>query len=137
VGSSGLGWFSADQAKSELMERIVEVARDVQPFSFRFGSIERFPDSTVYYLAPLNEHPFHDFQRRLGASGLRFEATPYEYVPHCPIAILSAEAGKEAHAEVRACPVPAQIMDVVSVSFWSVDHHRNLAIQGERIDLGS
>ena len=136
VGSSGLGWFSGAQTQSELEQRVARVARDFQPFTFRFGSVERFPESAVYYLAPLNEHPFHEFQRRLARSGLLFEPTPYEYVPHCTIAILPEDAGEETHAAVGACPISSQVMEVTSVSFWSVDPALPAAQRGKSVQLG-
>lgn len=135
VGSSGLGWFSEGQA--DLPQRIGEVARAFAPFSFRFSGVKCFPKSSVYYLAPEDGARFHDFQRRLANCGLRFEASPYEYVPHCTIAILPADAAAEAHDEVRACPVPSDNIKVSSVSFWSVDQSRQIARQGERIALSA
>jgi hypothetical protein len=76
-------------------------------------------------------------QRRLANCGLRFEPSPYDYVPHCTIAILPADAAAAVHAEVRACPVPLHNIEVSSVSFWSVDHSLQIARQGERIALGA
>ena len=137
AGSSGLGWFSERQTSVELVKRVAQVAQGFPPFAFRFASVERFPDSGVYYLAPHDDAAFHEFQRRLANCGLRFAPTPYDYVPHCTIAILAADADAGAHAEVRACPVPADNIEVSSVSFWSVDQAKQLVQQGERIALGA
>lgn len=135
AGSSGLGWFSDGQA--DLLQKVGNVARGFAPFSFRFAKVERFPESNVYYLAPGDGSPFHEFQRRLADCGLRFESTPFEYVPHCTIAILAPDAPAEAHADVWACPVPAVDVQVLSVSFWSVDREQQIAQQGECIPLGA
>jgi 2'-5' RNA ligase len=135
VGSSGLGWFSEGQ--TDLMRRVGEVARACSPFSFRFDGVKCFPESSAYYLSPADDIGFHDFQRRLANCGLRFEPSPYEYVPHCTIAILAADAAAEAHAEVRAFPVPSDNIRVSSVSFWSVDQSHQVAQQGQRIALGA
>jgi 2'-5' RNA ligase len=117
--------------------RVGEVARGFAPFSFRFDKVERFPNSAVYYLAPREASPFHEFQRRLASSGLRFAPVEFSYVPHCTIAILSQGAPAEAHAETLACPVPTEDILVSSVSFWSVDHERQEARQGETLMLGT
>jgi 2'-5' RNA ligase len=135
VGSSGLGWFSEGQA--DMQQRVGEVARAFAPFKFRFSGVNCFPESSVYYLAPDDDTQFLEFQRRLANCGLRFEASPYEYVPHCTIAILPANAAAAAHDEVRACTVPPENIEVSSVSFWSVDDSRQSAQQGERIALGA
>ena len=137
AGSSGLGWFSERQTSVELVKRVAQVARDFAPFPFQFSGVKRFPDSGVYYLAPRDDAAFHEFQRRLANCSLRFESTPYDYVPHCTIAILAADAAAGAHAEIRACPVPADDIKVSSVSFWSVDRVNQLARQGARIALGA
>jgi len=137
AGSSGLGWFSAGQAREDLEKSVAKVGRGFAPFSFRFASVERFPDSSVYYLAPHDSTAFHEFQRRLSSCGLRFEPTPYDYVPHCTIAILAPDAATEAHAEVRSCPVPADDIEVLSVTFWSVDRFAQRALQGRRFALGA
>jgi len=97
----------------------------------------RSRESSAYYLSPADDIGFHDFQRRLANCGLRFEPSPYEYVPHCTIAILAADAAAEAHAEVRAFPVPSDNIRVSSVSFWSVDQSHQVAQQGQRIALGA
>lgn len=137
VGSSGLGWFSEGQARADLLKRVGEIASGFPQFSFRFKSVARFPDSAVYYLAPGNTARFQEFQDRLANCGLRFEPTPHAYVPHCTIAILAQDAASEAHAEVAACPVPTDEIRVASVSFWSVNQAKPMALQGERILLGA
>lgn len=135
AGSSGLGWFSDGQ--DDLVQKVGGVARGFAPFSYRFAKVTRFPASNVYYLAPEETSCFHDFQARLAASGLRFAPTPYEYVPHCTIAILAEDASADTHAAVAACPVPKDVIQVSSVSFWSVDEKRQSATQGARVALGS
>lgn len=137
AGSSGLGWFSDGQDKADLLHRVGEVAKEFEPFSFRFRRVERFPATNVYYLAPDDSSLFHDFQHRLASCGLLFESTPFDYVPHCTIAILAQDATAEAHSEVSACRVPTDQIRVFSVSFWSVDREKQLAQQGERIGLGT
>jgi len=137
VGSSGLGWFSEGQARADLLSRVGAVAGGFPQFSFRVKSVERFPDSNVYYLAPGTTGRFQEFQDRLANCGLRFEPTPHAYVPHCTIAILAQDAAEETHAEVSACPVPQEEIRVASVSFWSVNQARPIALQGERIMLGA
>src|SRR5258706_16433093 len=134
AGSSGLGWFLDEGA--DLLQKVGGVARGFAPFSFRFAKVERFPRSNVYYLAPGDNSAFHEFQRRLAGRGLRFEPTPFDYVPHCTIAILPIEASEAAHAEVVAFRVPSGDIRVSSVSFWSVDRVKQLAEQGARIALG-
>ena len=137
AGSSGLGWFSDGQAQAELLGCVRGIARGFPSFLFRFEKVDRFPGSNVYYLAPDDGSRFHEFQNRLANCGLRFERTQYAYVPHCTIAILAQDAPDAAHAEVKACTVPAGDLRVSSVSFWSVDPAGQEARQGARVALGA
>jgi 2'-5' RNA ligase len=137
VGSSGLGWFSADQDKAALLKHVEEVARGFAPFTFRFEKVSRFPDSNVYYLSPSESSRFQRFQSRLAGCGLRFQPAPFSYVPHCTIAILPPEAAESARAEIMACPIPRDDIRVSSVSFWSVDAPNQQCYQGESVALGA
>ena len=136
VGSSGLGWFSEGISRRELAHRIQVVAKGFSPFCFRFSGVACFPGSRVYYLAPADATPFHDFQRRIAACGLSFEPTPYGYTPHCTIAELSHDVATSAHRELREFQVPDDQIQVNSVSIYTVDTERRQCFQHERIALG-
>lgn len=136
VGSSGLGWFSPVVGSEALVRRVQGVAKGFSPFQFRFTSVARFPSSNVYYLAPSDDAPFHDFQSRIAACGLSFEATPYSYTPHCTIAAPSDDVSDKAHNELMAFPVPDHEIQVASVSFYVVEIESQRCYQHERIALG-
>ena len=136
VGSSGLGWFSPVVGREALVKKVRAVAKGFSPFKFHFGSAKRFLNSNVYYLAPSNEAPFHDFQGKIAACGLCFEPTPYSYTPHCTIAAPSDDISDEAHNELMAFPVPDHEIQVASVSFYTVETESQRCYQHERIELG-
>jgi hypothetical protein len=136
VGSSGLGWFSPENDARAVLSVVQGIAAATAPFSFAFESVKRFPDSNVYYLAPDDASAFHAFQRELAQSGLRYEKTPFEYVPHCTIAILSHDAGEDAHRHTAACAVPPDRIRISSVSFYAVDFARSVCQQWDRVPLG-
>jgi 2'-5' RNA ligase len=136
VGSSGLGWFSSTIPSETLVRKVQGVARGFPPFKFRFSSVERFSDSNVYYLAPSDNEPFHDFQSGIAACGLSFEATSYSYTPHCTIAALSNDVSDNAHEELMACPVPDHEIQIASVSFYTVESESQRCYQHERVTLG-
>jgi 2'-5' RNA ligase len=119
------------------VRKVQAVAKGFLPFNFRFRNVARFANSNVYYLAPLDNAPFHDFQGRLAGCGLSFEATPYGYAPHCTIAALSDDAGDSAHKKLMACPVPVHEIKVASVSFYTVETESQKCYQHERIALGA
>jgi 2'-5' RNA ligase len=136
VGSSGLGWFSPSVEHETLVHKVREAARGFAPFSFRFGTVNCFPGSNVYYLQPVEEMQFRTFQARIAASGLSFEPIPYDYVPHCTIAEVSETRGTNAREELLQCPVPDHEIPITSVSFYTVDRQTQRCYQHERVALG-
>jgi 2'-5' RNA ligase len=136
VGSSGLGWFSPTASSETLVRRVQGVAKGFSPFKFRFSSVARFPNSSVYYLAPSDDALFHDFQGQIAACGLSFEATPYSYTPHCTIAAPSDDASDKAHNELMTFRMPDHDIQVASVSFYVVETQSQKCYQHERIALG-
>ena len=136
VGSSGLGWFSPSIAHETLVRKVRAAAQGFAPFTFRFGSVECFPGSNVYYLHPADETPFRAFQARLAASGLSFEPVSFDYVPHCTIAELPQGSGANVREELLRCPVPNHEIPVASVSFYQVDREARRCYQHERVALG-
>lgn len=136
VGSSGLGWFSPSIAREELVQKVRAVARTFSPFAFRFGSVNCFPDSSVYYLQPLEDEPFRAFQAKLATTDLSFEPTPYSYVPHCTIAEAPRDSPASVRDELARCPVPDHDIQVTSVSFYAMDREAQRCYQHERVGLG-
>jgi 2'-5' RNA ligase len=136
VGSSGLGWFSQDIPRRELANKVQVIARAFPPFRFRFSGVTCFPGSTVYYLAPSDAAPFHDFQCRLAACGLSFQPTPYSFTPHCTIAELPVDAPASARKEMEEFRVPEHDIHVESVSIYTLETETQRCYQHERIALG-
>ena len=136
VGSSGLGWFSPSIAPSELVRKVRAVAKEFSPFAFRFGTVKCFPNSNVYYLAPLEDKPFRAFQAGLLATDLSFEPTPYRYVPHCTIAQIPQDSPASARDALARCPVPDHDIQVASVSFYALDREAQRCYQHECLALG-
>jgi 2'-5' RNA ligase len=137
VGSSGLGWISGEISCSELAHKVQAIARAFSPFRFRFGNVACFPGSTVYYMAPADPEPFHDFQGRLAASDLRFQPTPYTFTPHCTLVELSHDAPGSVHRELMEFRVPEHHIHVGSVSIYTLEIEAQKCYQHERIALGA
>jgi 2'-5' RNA ligase len=135
VGSSGLGWFAPEIPRRELVQKVQAVAQAFSSFRFRFGGVTFFPGSSVYYLAPAEAGPFHDFQDRLAASGLSFQPTPYSFTPHCTIAQLPSDVPSGASNELMGFPVPGHDIHVESVSIYTLENEAQKCYQHARIAL--
>lgn len=124
VGSSGLGWFSPTNKADTVLKEVRRFATETPAFSFSFKGVERFPSTNVYYLSIREPDPFHAFHRKFVNSKLKFGKTPFDYAPHCAIAILPENASAAAHREVAACAVPRKKIKISSVSIYSVSFER-------------
>jgi 2'-5' RNA ligase len=85
AGSSGVGALSPDQDAQHVFRVVEEVGRCYLPFASAFNGIHQFSGTSVYWLAPRDRSPFDALQSALLAAGLRFESTPFSYVPHCTL----------------------------------------------------
>lgn len=137
AGSSGLGCVAPGQAFKVIAKHVQAIARNVSPFACAFSHVEVFPQSGVYYLAVVDEEPFHSFQRALAASPLRFEATEFSYKPHCTIAALPGGAPAAAQAAFASFPIPAGEVTISSISLYAVNASANACRRISRLSLGA
>lgn len=136
AGSSGLGWFSPEQSPESIGTHVREISRRFSPFRCAFIGVGVFPAPQVHYLALEDETRFHEFQRALAASALRFEPTPFAYKPHCTIARLRRDDA-EAQAALAGFSVPRGRITISSVSLYSVNFANNACNLIERFPLGA
>jgi 2'-5' RNA ligase len=85
AGSGGVGPIAGGQDDDELRDALAAIAASTPPITASFGAVRRFPSSNLFYLSIDDPRPFHALHERLRTSGIRFDAVPHEYVPHCTI----------------------------------------------------
>jgi 2'-5' RNA ligase len=96
AGSGGIGMLARDQEPAEVFAKLDRIAAQTPPIRARFGPARRFPGTDTFYLSVMNEAPFHALQQRIAGSGLRFQATPFQFVPHCTLRTRSPVSSQEA-----------------------------------------
>jgi hypothetical protein len=98
AGSSGVGPIPAGTDLSLIKRRLDLALSDILPFCARFSAIRSFPNTSIFYLEPLDRSPFDHIHRELRVSGIPFSEIRWPYNPHCTLrggAPLSAEASSE------------------------------------------
>jgi 2'-5' RNA ligase len=85
AGSGGIGFLAPDQEPADVSVTLNRIAASTSPIRARFGPVQRFPGSDTFYLSLVDETPFRKLQQRIARSGLRFQPTPFEFVPHCTL----------------------------------------------------
>jgi 2'-5' RNA ligase len=105
AGSSGVGTVSQGQDSLTVFRAIEAVARRHRPFTCSFESMRRFPGVPVFWLCPRDRAPFDALHRALLESGIKFDASPFPFNPHCTISS-TVKLSKHQEAELLASPVP-------------------------------
>ena len=98
AGSSGVGPIPIRTDLSLIERHLNRTLSSISPFCTRFSAIRAFPNTSIFYLEPLDRSPFDHIHQELLASGIPFSESPWPYNPHCTLrggAPLSAEAASE------------------------------------------
>jgi 2'-5' RNA ligase superfamily len=105
AGSSGAGTVAQGQDPLPVLRAIEAVARRHLPFTCSFESMRRFSGVPVFWLCPRDRAPFDALHRALLESGIKFDASPFPFNPHCTVSS-KEELSKHQEAELLASPVP-------------------------------
>lgn len=105
AGSSGVGTVALGQDPLHIFQAIAAVARQHPPFICSFESMRRFPRVPVFWLCPRDRAPFDALHSALLGSGIKFNASPFPFNPHCTISS-TVELSKHQESELLASPVP-------------------------------
>lgn len=85
AGSGGVGSPHADQDPRDLFDALTDIAARTPGFTAHFVEPVRFPGTDIFALQVDDERPFRDLHERIVQSGLRFEASPHPFNPHCTL----------------------------------------------------
>lgn len=95
-GSSGTGPIAPEENIERVVATLDRIASETPPIRTSFGPVRRFPTSDVFYLSLRDERPLRELHSRIASSGLRFEATRFEFTPHCTLRTRSPVGEHEA-----------------------------------------
>ena len=87
TGSCGTGLVSHGQTVSEIAEYLEQAAKKISPFQVCFDGVDRFPDTSIYFLTLQDSPELLRAQKIVSECGIRFEPTPYPYHPHCTLSL--------------------------------------------------
>ena len=85
AGSSGVGPISSGQDLSFVISELESNLVSFQSFETSFVTIERFPETDIFYLVPENKAPFQNFHNSITSTSINFETNPHPYDPHCSL----------------------------------------------------
>lgn len=115
AGSSGVGVMVSGQLRTSVFATLDEIAATTPPFTATFGPVMRFPNTDIFVLSLRNPVPFDMLHRRIVESGIHFQESPHEFIPHCTLCRRSP-IGEEDVAALMATTVPGDFtIDTLAV----------------------
>jgi 2'-5' RNA ligase len=84
AGSSGVGHLKLGQNLKDIERTLFELLEHRLPFEARFLRVNHFPNTEIFFLEPARE-PFDELHGLIVEGGLKFEASPFPFNPHCTL----------------------------------------------------
>lgn len=100
--------FAPSQPASEAFAILNEIGATTLPIHASFAGAHRFPNSDTFVMRLSDDAPFHAFRERITSTGLRFEPSQYEFVPHCTLRTRSPVSRHEAK-QLLATEIPGRM----------------------------
>ena len=104
AGSSGLGTIKEGQPLEEVVAGLEPIIKMLGFTEVTFRSIERFPQTGIYYLLP-HRDKFDILHKAVASSGICFNENKWPYNPHCTVRS-GPEPTEEADTFVRSIKIP-------------------------------
>jgi 2'-5' RNA ligase len=120
AGSSGVGPIPRNADGSLVKTNLARVLSQVRAFTTGFSAIRCFPNTSTYYLEPVDRWPFDQLHQAVRDSGIPFSKIPWPFNPHCTLR--SGEPfSAEAAADLLARPISREEFRIDTVSIYGVD----------------
>lgn len=84
AGSSGVGPIKIGQNLEDVVSQLTPIIREYYFKELKFISINCFPDTGIYYLAP-KRGKFDEMHQAVIRSGVEFNDSEWPYNPHCTL----------------------------------------------------
>lgn len=134
-GSNGRGTISPGQNPDTVFAEIDAIARKFEPFSARFGHVERFPDTGIFYYTLKNPTPFEKLHSLFVKSSIKFEPTDFPYEPHCTLK-LSQHAEYTEKQILKHLHPPKHSFIIDTMSIYSLTQNQQIPKLLHRVNLG-
>ncbi len=95
TGSCGAGLMSMGQSLDDVLELVDRTASKFNPFKTTFDKVERFSNTDIYFLTFKNPERFLRVHKGFLESGIKFEASPYPFTPHCTLRLRKPPSEQE------------------------------------------
>jgi 2'-5' RNA ligase len=120
AGSSGVEPIPVGADLSLIEQHLDRLLSNCRAFSARFSAIRVFPNTSIYYLEPLDRSPFDQLHQLLRTSGIPFSVSPWPYTPHCTLRG-GTPLNNEAAGKLLSRTFPKDEFWINTVSMYQLD----------------
>ena len=130
AGSSGVGPISSGQELDFVISELEIILVSFQSFEISFLTIERFPETDIFYLVPNDKSPFKKLHDLIKSTNIRFETNPYPYDPHCSLRGFTP-LPKELEDEINRIIFPKEQFKISKIAIYEVDGMKTNKLWGK------
>lgn len=133
-GSNGCGTIVPGQDPDMVFNELDAIAHKTEAFSAKFGHVEHFPDTGIFFYTLQNIEPFEKLHSTIIESKIKFNATNFSYEPHCTLKLAKhAEYTEEQILEHLQPPNQDFIIDTMSI--YSLSQNQQIPRLLHRVNL--
>jgi len=133
-GSNGRGTITPGQDPEMVFAEMDAIAAKAEAFSAKFGHVEHFPDTGIFYYTVQDPKPFENLHSLFVASKIKFQPTDFAYEPHCTLMLSKyVEYTEKQILERLQAPNQEFIIDTMSIYSLSKKQITRLL---HRVNLG-
>jgi hypothetical protein len=115
AGSSGVGPLAPHQGLDELALVLAEIASNTQPIEASFGPVIRFEGTDIFVLTLEDTTPIDALHQRIARCPIRFQSTPFPFLPHCTLRSRSPVTAEEATDLLETVLPGSFVLETLSV----------------------
>ncbi len=134
-GSNGCGTVSSGQESDDVFSELDAIAEQTEAFSAKFGHIERFPDTGIFYYTLEDDSPFEKLHFTILKSNIKFNPNPFPYEPHCTLKLTKDTEHTEEQMLERLQP-PNRDFVIDTMSVYSINQEQQIPRLLHRVNFG-
>jgi 2'-5' RNA ligase len=134
-GSNGRGTISQGQDTDAVFAEIDAIAARTEAFSAKFGHVEHFPDTGIFFYTLKNPEPFEQLHSLFVESNIKFEPTDFPYAPHCTLKLGKHAEYTEKQIMAHLKP-PKEDFIIDTLSIYSLSQNQQIPRLLHRVNLG-
>lgn len=133
-GSNGCGTIIPGQDPDMVFSELDAIAHKTEAFSAKFGHVEHFPDTGIFYYTLKNIEPFKKLHCMILESNIEFNATNFSYAPHCTLKLAEQAEYTEKQILEHLQP-PNQDFIIDTMSIYSLSQKQQIPRLLHRVNL--